>query len=449
MNSQRRESDMTKVFSCRSRLKNQGGAVIVIIAVLTTVLIGFAALAIDIGYLMVTKNELQNVADATALAACRKLGTIYQGMTYEEQQSYVCDPETIKSVAREVGLKNKAATKWIAINDEDIVIGQWPPSPPASPFVNDLNKPNAVRVKARRDDKANGFIPTFFAGVFDSYLMSAEATATAALTGQSTSDPGELELPVGISREWFDSRPGEACGDHIKFSPTTDPDACAGWTTFTEGANTNNLKGILDGEVTSPTTTAGETEFEFTGGDATSAFSNLLLLFKHKGYDVYETDANGNTCSSPEPCWIRDSQGEPVNLANDPAAVYYDANGNPGVHPEPLYELDGAGNETTTRLNYPPELDATPHDPLMPRNKHTWETTVVVYSNQDGTADCSNPNMVKTVVGYARIRLTDVVDAPNRLVVGELVCDYVDNADSRGGGGEAFGLMGSIPGLVQ
>ena len=440
---------MIKVVGYRSRLKNQAGAIIVIIAVIASVLIGFVALAIDIGYLAVSKNELQNVADAAALAACRKLGNIYQGMTYEEQQSYVCNPEMIKSVAREVGQKNKAATKSIAINDEDIVIGHWPPSPPGSPYVNDLTKPNAVQVKARRDDKANGFIPTFFAGVLGINFLGVEATATAALSGQSTTDPGELELPVGISREWFDSRPGEACGDHIKFSPTTDPDACAGWTTFTEGANTNNLKGILDGELSSPTTTAGETEFEFTGGDATAAFSNLLLLFKHKGFDVYETDANGHLCSTPEPCWIRNSQGEPVNMANDPAAVYYDADGNPGVHPEPLYELDGAGNETTTQLYYPPELDATPHDPLIPRNKHTWETTVVVYSNQDGTADCDNPNMSKPIVGYARIRLTDVVDAPNRLVVGELICDYVDNADSRGGGGETFGLMGSIPGLVQ
>lgn len=440
---------MIKLVADRSRLKSQRGAVIVIIAVITTLLIGIAALAIDIGYLMVSKNELQNVADAAALAACRKLGTIYQGMTYEEQQTYVCNPETIKSVAREVGLKNIAASKWITIKDEDIIIGQWPPSPTGTSFVNDINKPNAVRVKARRDDKANGFIPTFFAGVFGNDLLGVGAMATAALTGQSTTDPGELELPVGISREWFDSRSGMACGDHITFSPTTDPDACAGWTTFTEGANANNLRKILDGELDSPATSAGLTEFEFTGGDATAAFSNLLLLFKHKGYDVYETDASGFPCSSPEPCWIRNSQGEPVNLANDPSSIYYDANGNPGVHPERLYELDGAGNETTTQLYYPPEIDATPHDPLIPRNKHTWETTVAVYSNQDGTADCANPNLSKRIVGYARIRLTDVVDAPGRLVVGELVCDYVDNADSRGGGGEAFGLMGSIPGLVQ
>ena len=45
------------------------------------VLLSFVALAIDVGYMVVVKNELQNVADAGALAGARQLGDIYEPMT--------------------------------------------------------------------------------------------------------------------------------------------------------------------------------------------------------------------------------------------------------------------------------------------------------------------------------------------------------------------------------
>ena len=71
-------------------LKDQAGAVAVTVAILMFVLVGIAALAIDIGYLLVTRNELQNVADAAALAAARKLGDNYQNMDPAEQLGYDC-----------------------------------------------------------------------------------------------------------------------------------------------------------------------------------------------------------------------------------------------------------------------------------------------------------------------------------------------------------------------
>lgn len=415
------ENDMIKVAGCRSNGKNQTGAVIVTMAVILTVLLGFTAFAIDIGYRMVTKNELQNVADSTALAAAGKLGAIYRGMNYAEQQSYVCDPAEIVAVAQDVGQKNRAATKLIEINEADVEIGRWS----TGVFSLTLSQPNAVRVTARRDDNANGPVPTFFAGILGVDLLDTSATATAALTGQSTSEPGELELPVGISRAWFDSHPGVPCGDHIKFYPTTDPDACAGWTTFTENANTSNLRNILDGVLISDPTVAGETDFEFTGGVSAASFSNLILLFKRQGHDV---DSNGD--------WIYDATGNLVRFATEAQ----------GAVP-----LEVSINGIPTLLYYPADENDPdyPAPAQRPRNKHAWETTVAVYENDDGTADCDNPNQTKPIVGYARIRLTDVVDAPDKLVVGELVCDYVDNEDTRGGGGEGFSLMGSIPGLVK
>jgi Flp pilus assembly protein TadG len=51
------------------RLKDKRGTVTVMVALLLIMLIGFAAFAIDVGYMMVRRNELQNIADTAALAA--------------------------------------------------------------------------------------------------------------------------------------------------------------------------------------------------------------------------------------------------------------------------------------------------------------------------------------------------------------------------------------------
>ena len=101
---------MKKIITYRFRLTNQRGAAAVMVAVSMLTLLGFAAIAVDTGYLMVAKNELQNVADASALAAARQLGAIYEPMTYTAQQDYTCDPGTIIPVAKHVAQKNAAAS---------------------------------------------------------------------------------------------------------------------------------------------------------------------------------------------------------------------------------------------------------------------------------------------------------------------------------------------------
>eukprot|EP01034_Spumella_vulgaris_P046448 gene46448-biopygen39554 len=53
--------------------RRQRGAVAIIAAIALPILIGFAGLALDGGRLFMQKTELQNAADACALAASREL----------------------------------------------------------------------------------------------------------------------------------------------------------------------------------------------------------------------------------------------------------------------------------------------------------------------------------------------------------------------------------------
>jgi Flp pilus assembly protein TadG len=57
----------------REFIKQTGGAAAVIIALILVVLIGMASLAIDMGQLYTVRNQLQNVADAAALAGVAQL----------------------------------------------------------------------------------------------------------------------------------------------------------------------------------------------------------------------------------------------------------------------------------------------------------------------------------------------------------------------------------------
>ena len=412
-----------------SAIKNQHGVAAVMVAIALATLLGIAALAIDVGYLYSTRNELQNISDAAALAATRKLGAIYQTLTPAQQQTYVCDSATIFSVAEEVARKNRAARVNIVINAADVVIGTWD----GSSLTPTLNQPDAVSVIARRDSSANGPVATFFATIFKIFggnldTVDITADATAALSGKGESEDGEIELPVAIDEDWWGPNFGNVCGDKIKFSPTTDPDACAGWTSFEISPSSDeNLRDILQEMMDIPTASVGVTDLSMTGGDLSNqTFLALLTLFQRKGYDVALSDI-----------------GNINNISVTPMPAGVDANGDP----IPFILPTDSDWDNTSHLMYTEGRKA--GDPMLypddnPRNVHIWDTYVAVYKSNG----CANPNKTKELVGFAEIRLTDILGPPDKLLEGTLLCNGVDSNDNRGGGGN-FGLKGSIPGLVE
>ena len=156
---------MKSYFNFFEKVRNQAGVSAVIVAIVLTMLIGFTALAVDVGYWYVTKNELQNVADAAALAGAGYLGSIYETKSYNEQQTHVFSRSDIVSYATEVALKNQAAGINIVIIDADVTIDIWTWNDDGTgtlnPMADLLVGPDAVRVIARRDTIANGPILTF------------------------------------------------------------------------------------------------------------------------------------------------------------------------------------------------------------------------------------------------------------------------------------------------
>jgi Flp pilus assembly protein TadG len=419
---------MKALFNISAKLRSEKGVTLVYVAILLVVFLGMTALAVDIGYLMVSRNELQNAADASALAATRKLGSIYQAMSYDDQQSYVCNPNDIIPVAQLTAASNMAATQFVTVPDADVVIGTWDTTTKVlSPT---LNQPDAVGVTTRRDDTpgVGGRVGTFFAQIFNIQSLPVTATAVAALTGQGTSEPGELQLPVGVSRSKFTGQPNSWCGQVIKFSPTTDPDACAGWTTFTsQPANNQQVKKIVDGLEESPFVYVGDSDFYYINGNLSEGtFESLLTQYKNLGHDV---DKIYNPAEAAVSGYVY-----PTTLPS-------------GVNGVPLCEnANGAGacGPGGIPLRYPPcSGQSGCSGPL--RYSHEWETTVVVYDSDNCTPGGGTPI---PVAGFASVVVYNVGSPANKVIEARVRCDYVTPESTRGGGGN-FGKKGSIPGLVK
>lgn len=94
----------------RRRPRERRGAILVLTAVLIALLVAMVAFAVDIGYIVLVRTQLQAAADAAALACA---GTIVQGTDTAEQQAYLY-----------AGMY-KAAGMPIAREQVEIRFGQW------------------------------------------------------------------------------------------------------------------------------------------------------------------------------------------------------------------------------------------------------------------------------------------------------------------------------------
>ncbi|HSF68295.1 MAG TPA: TadE/TadG family type IV pilus assembly protein [Nitrospiraceae bacterium] len=282
---------MNRVNHVMEPLNNSRGVTAVMIALFLTVLLAMAAAAIDVGHALVARNELQNVADAAALAGTRALGIIYEGMTPAQQQTYVLtggDEAIVVAAVQATANANSAAGIAITIDPSDIQIGTW--SMATRTHTPTVNQPKAVRVLSRRDAASNGAISTFLANVIGMSSVSVRAVATADMSAVGQTAPGQLDVPFGISEYYFTQF---GCGDVIQFYPNDGtPQACAAWHTFDQSpANANTLRNIIDGMTAgtyqSPATAPGDS-LNFINGNVASAFPNLINLYNSK------KDANGN-----------------------------------------------------------------------------------------------------------------------------------------------------------
>jgi len=141
----------------RLAMKRRRGATLVLSAFFMVVMLGMIAFAVDAGYIVLSRTQLQVAADASAMAAAGSMG----GTQAE-----------IRDAAKNFAGYHVSAGKQVSLSNSDVEFGNWDLT--TRKFTGSSGVGNAIRITARRIDA-----PLFFGRVFGRDNFDITATATA------------------------------------------------------------------------------------------------------------------------------------------------------------------------------------------------------------------------------------------------------------------------------
>ncbi|MCH8147163.1 MAG: hypothetical protein IH987_04105 [Planctomycetes bacterium] len=200
----------------RTKDHKRRAVVVVQVVVLLGLLVGTAALTIDLGGMFAARADLQRTADAAALAAVS--GYVTDDMMLvrlADGDSELFDDVVNMSQARgvSIGASNGTyGTDSTYLPNSDITLGWIDVTSATSPIdiTAALDQNNAVQVVARRNGSFNGPVEFLFASIFGYYSGNVTATATAAFDDRVLGfDPGVSPgylLPFTINRTEFETQ---------------------------------------------------------------------------------------------------------------------------------------------------------------------------------------------------------------------------------------------------
>jgi Flp pilus assembly protein TadG len=272
------------------------GAVAVIVAILAIVLLGFAAFAVDLPNLLVAKGELQNAADAGALAGARYLYNDDGLMVNAGANAIVSDaamanfsqraPVEVESVERGHW---SFATETFTVNESLEPVDLWNTS--TDELDANINFINAVKVRVGRSSTQ---VPSFFARIFGREGFTAFAEATAYIGFAGTVEPGEFDMPIAICKQAILQNDEYSCniGRMLNSGGNTATSNTAGWTNFSQScdtANASEMRQILDmacgGDGANVDTVSFGEAIGSTGGVQDNVFRQLADCWENSSGD--------------------------------------------------------------------------------------------------------------------------------------------------------------------
>lgn len=142
------------------------GSIIVLSVIMMMIVLAMCAFAIDLGYICVAKTQLQNTADAAALAGVAELAN---------------GRVAVRAAVAEMAANNRAGGRTVKFIDSDIELGTWDKS--SLTFVGLTGdaeaKANAVRVTCILSAARNNPLNLFFAPVLGHKTANVTTKATA------------------------------------------------------------------------------------------------------------------------------------------------------------------------------------------------------------------------------------------------------------------------------
>jgi len=204
-----------------SAQKRAQGSVVVFLAPLLFIIVAFVALAVDLGRAYVAKNQLQNAADAAALAGAAVLAkpsTDQPNANYAHPNWDFADSRTHYAITL-----NRADNR--ALTDGDVEVGYWnlhhqPEGMQAKTITPTLFDKPAVRVTIKLADGYNGGpLKLLFAPVIKLFFADISASSLALISAPAQVAPGAL-FPTAMASCLF-SHYWDATTGKPKLDPAT------------------------------------------------------------------------------------------------------------------------------------------------------------------------------------------------------------------------------------
>ena len=178
-----------------NKRQHQRGGILLISAAVLTMVIGFAALALDLGKLYLVRQELQNAADAAAMAS---VPCLYQRTECANMTSTYPDWTSAANRASNFVKSNKVQTR--AVSDATVTTGYWnmngdPASLQAKTITPGTYDYPAVQVTVQQAPGLNGGpVLLGLASIFGITQANVSATATAVISHPGILNPFPLVL---------------------------------------------------------------------------------------------------------------------------------------------------------------------------------------------------------------------------------------------------------------
>jgi Flp pilus assembly protein TadG len=243
--------------------KTRRAAIAPLAAILMTMMVGMLAFSIDIGYICSVEAELQDAADAAALAGAQQMQNAFvsyyaPGQTQQQQiflqvTTNTSNPASPIPTAQKYASYNRAGGVYIQVPTTDISFSYYDGTNPFVPASFPNYFPNTITVTTRRDNIANGPLKLFFAPIFGINTQNLSATASATIYA---GDVSSLQVIPGVSAQilpvaldvnvWTNFANGNWLSPYLMGSVTTGPNGNPQLQVYPNGTNTPGNFGLLD-----------------------------------------------------------------------------------------------------------------------------------------------------------------------------------------------------------
>jgi hypothetical protein len=371
--------------------RSERGSVLVFVTIALVALLAFAAWSTETGQAWTAKGQLQAASDSAALAGAGEL--------LDPNAGQPSDPAAAIAAAQTYGAENHSIGVAITIPAGDIQTGSWDMDNrvfTALPGSNDPEQVRAVKVLGRRDDTANGPVPTILGRIFGVDDIPIAATATAYIGFAGLMPTGTALLPIALD---CCKIAGSACdNDYCEEIAGNPPNPMA----LTDGPNAGSMV----------------TAFEFHSTPEQNAC-----------WTVFDGESPSISASGLRDI-VRD--GNPVPVGPDP--IYLDNGTKTPVINEIYERFEGLGNYSGNPSGEDLDGDG---------DADSWLVPLPIMECQSPGVHCASGTPQK-IVGVACFDIQEVLVTPEKIIKGSFVCP----GDPRFGDsacGVGFGPGGEVP----